>query len=190
MNSPALFMRECRHFARLLLLLVLLKIEDLFQVGVRIFRQKALAVKGGLIALESSEPNVNGQCMRCAKYFAVSPESEPGMFAFGDHECSGNVWAILNLFDEDRWICGESRSFSEVWASNKSLFENIGVTEWQAHETKHREKVGELLPWYDDDFYSNSSYYTRRWRDDFLDEKLAEGYVYDGGIDKYRWVNK
>lgn len=136
---------------------------------------------------ESEMPSI--MCTLCLKTLTWIPSAESSDHLLLDHTCGGDVSNAVSVIMDDQWITGEIRDFHRVWASNAVIFAKLGVSELQALEARDRLLRREIAPSREDeDFYSNSPYYTHRWRDDFLEHKLANGYVFEGGIDKYRWA--
>jgi hypothetical protein len=188
MKIRSLFMRANRYFMQ--------KFVEALVTQIAVLCQRCLAKVGDHtgsqfvrihVDAESELPSI--MCTLCLKTLTAISLSESSDQLLLDHTCGGDVSKAVSILMDDQWITGEIREFDRVWASNAVIFITCGLSEPQTLEARERLLRREIAPSpEDEDFYSNSPYYTHRLRDDFLEHKLANGYVFDGGIDKYRWV--
>ncbi len=188
MKLSSLFMRANRYFMQ--------KFVEALVTQLAVICQRYLAKGSDHIGsqfvrihvdAESEMPSI--MCTLCLKTLTGISLSESSDHLLLDHTCGGDVSKAASILMDDQWITGEIREFDRVWASNAAFFIECGLSEPQALEACERLLRREIAPSREDeDFYSNSHYYNHRWRDDFLEHKLANGYVFDGGIDKYRWA--
>jgi hypothetical protein len=188
MKTRSLFMIANRHFIK--------EFSQSAVAQITVFCERHLAKSGDQAGAQSARIQVRAgsempsiMCTLCLKPLTLISPSESSDHELLDHTCGGDVSKAVSVLFDDQWIAGETRDFHRVWASNAIIFTRLGISEPQALEARERLLRREIAQSREDeDFYSNSPYYTRRWRDDFLEHKLASGYVFEGGIDKCRWA--
>lgn len=187
MKARSLFIRENRNF--------LLRFVSGIVAQIAVMCEQHLATVAGQIVQQPSRIRVGANCEKhlvkcalCLKALQVTPVSESNDYELLDHKCGGNVAYAMSILFADSWICGETRDFARVWASNHVLFTKCGLSEWQAQEAYDRGLREEISPSQEDHAYFSTPFYSESWRDSWLDSQLEHGYVFEGGIDKYRWA--